>query len=144
MELGLVTIDTYRRNRNEAGSPFRMLHEKGKGETSTHGRRDDDGPHQTQFRKKFGKEKSEYANDFIFNYSLADSDNWRWTMNQWVSTSLTEMLALKVTLTWLYNNVPAFREYTLLEGAPPTDLGNTVLVQLDELDTIFSVSLVLT
>jgi hypothetical protein len=97
----------------------------------------------SNLKKKFGKGKSEYGNDFFFNYSLADSDNWRWTMNQWVSTSLTDMLALKVTLNWLYNNVPAFREYPLLEGDPPTDQGNTVLVQLDELDTIFSVSLVL-
>jgi putative salt-induced outer membrane protein YdiY len=97
----------------------------------------------SSLKKKFGKEKSEYGNDFIFNYSLADSDNWRWTMNQWVSTSLTDLLALKVTLNWLYNNVPAFREYPLLEGDPPTDQGNTVLVHLEELDTIFSVALVL-
>jgi putative salt-induced outer membrane protein len=92
-------------------------------------------------RKKFG-ERSEYGNDFVFNYSLADSDNWRWVMDQWVTASLTEKLALKATLQWLFNNFPAFQELTLLEGDPPTDLGNTVLVQLSELDTIFSVSLV--
>ena len=95
----------------------------------------------SNLRKKFGKQ-SEYGNDFVFNYSLADSDNWRWVMDQWVTSSLTKKLALKVTLQWLYNNFPAFQELTLLEGTPPADLGNTVLVQLEELDTIFSVSLV--
>jgi len=95
----------------------------------------------SNLRKKFGK-GSEYGNDFVFNASMADSDNWRWVMDQWVSTSLTELLALKVTLNWLYNNVPAYAEYPLLEGNPPMDLGNTVLVQLEKLDTIFSVSLV--
>ena len=92
--------------------------------------------------KAFGKDRAEYGNIFVFNYSLADSENWRWNMEQWVSSSLTNRLSFKVTLTWLFNNVPAFREIGLLEGDPPTDQGNTVLIQLEKLDTIFSVSLV--
>ncbi|MCP3981773.1 MAG: DUF481 domain-containing protein [bacterium] len=98
----------------------------------------------SNLRKKLGKGKSEYGNDFVFNYSLADSDNWRWTMDQWATTSLTEKLALKVALKWSFNNVPALEELTLLEGDPPEDLGNKVTASLDELDTIFSVALVLT
>ncbi len=96
----------------------------------------------SNLKKKFGKSNSEYGNDFVFNYSLADSDNWRWTMDQWVATSLTEKLAIKVSLLWLYNNVPALRELELRPAvdAPPS---GTVVEQLDELDTIFSVSLVL-
>jgi hypothetical protein len=96
----------------------------------------------SDLEKAFGKDRTEYVNKFLFNYSLADSENWRWSMEQWVSSSLTEKLSLKVTLTWLFNNVPAFREISLLEGDPPSDQGNTVLVQLEKLDTIFSVSLV--
>ena len=92
--------------------------------------------------KAFGKDRAEYGNNFVFNYSLADSENWRWNMEQWISSSLTDRLSLKVTLVWLFNNVPAFRELVLLEGDPPTDQGNTVLVQLEKLDTIFSISLV--
>ena len=61
------------------------------------------------FSLQFGKDRAEYVNNFLFNYSLADSDNWRWNMEQWVSSSLTDRLSLKVTLTWLFNNVPAFR-----------------------------------
>ena len=72
---------------------------------------------------------------------MADSDNWRWTMDQWISMSLTEILALKVNLLWLYNNVPSFREYDLVP-APGEPSTGTVLAQLDELDTIFSISLV--
>lgn len=95
----------------------------------------------SNLKKRFGKNDTEYGNDFLFNYSLADSDNWRWSMDQYISMSLTEMLALKVSLIWLYNNFPAFREYDLVPapGQPPT---GTVLLQLDELDTIFSISLV--
>jgi hypothetical protein len=92
--------------------------------------------------KAFGKDRAEYGNILVFNYSLEDSENWRWNMEQWISSSLTDRLSLKVTLAWLFNNVPAFREVGLLEGDPPTDQGNTVLVQLEKLDTIFSVSLV--
>ena len=92
--------------------------------------------------KALGKNRAEYGNIFLFNYSLADSENWRWNMEQWISSSVTDRLSLKATLTWLFNNVPAFREIALLEGNPPTDQGNSVLVQLEKLDTIFSVSLV--
>lgn len=95
----------------------------------------------SNLRKQFGKNDTEYGNDFLFNYSLADSDNWRWTMDQWISMSLTEILALKVNLLWLYNNVPSFREYDLVP-APGEPSTGTVLAQLDELDTIFSISLV--
>ncbi len=96
----------------------------------------------SNLKKKFGKSNSEYGNDFLVNYSLADSDNWRWTLDQWVATSLTEKLTIKVSLRWLYNNVPALRVLELRPAvdAPPS---GTVVEQLDELDTIFSVSLVL-
>ena len=98
----------------------------------------------TNLKKEFGKNKSEYGNDFVFNYSLEDSDNWRWTMDQYVTTSLTEMLALKVSLLWLYNNVPAFQMLDLIDpDALPGDPElEPVLEQLEELDTIFSISLV--
>lgn len=96
----------------------------------------------SNFTKAFGKNRAEYGNTFWFNYSLEDSENWRWNMEQWLSSSLTDRLSLKVTLTWLFNNTPAFREVGLLEGDPPEYQGNTVLVQLEKLDTYFSVSLV--
>ena len=96
----------------------------------------------SNLKKKFGKSNSEYGNDFVVNYSLADSDNWRWTMDQWVATTLTDRLAIKVSLLSLFNNVPALRVLELrpAAGAPPS---GTVVQQLDELDTIFSISLVL-
>lgn len=96
----------------------------------------------SNFTKAFGKNRAEYGNTFWFNYSLEDSENWRWNMEQWLSSSLTDRLSLKVTLTWRFNNTPAFREVGLLEGDPPEYQGNTVLVQLERLDTYFSVSLV--
>lgn len=91
-------------------------------------------------KKGFGK-GAEYGNDFVYNYSFDESDEWRWVMDQWIGVSLTEKLALKVSLAWLYNNLPAVRELELrpTADAPPT---GTVVDQLDELDTVFNASLV--
>ena len=95
----------------------------------------------SNLRKTFGKSKTVYGNDFLANYSLEDSDNWRWTMEQWLAMSLSERLALKVGLIWLYNNVPAVSVLELRPAVDQPAIG-TVLRQLDELDQIFTVSLV--
>lgn len=91
------------------------------------------------YSNKFGK-NTQYANDFIFNYSLDESSDWRWVMDQWVAVSMSEALALKVTLTWLYDNLPALGTFELRD--PAGNVIGTTVQPLDELDTIFGVSLV--
>ena len=84
---------------------------------------------------------AQYGNDFIYNYNSEESKDWRMVMDQWIAVSMTERLALRVSLQLLYNNDPALRQYELFDGTG-VSTGNTVFVQLDELDSIFGVSLV--
>jgi len=92
---------------------------------------------------KFGQ-NTEYTQDFTFNVSLDEFDDYYWNMTNAVAVNMTKMLALKVSLIWLYNNIPAVTEVPLFD-APPDQGGTqtgTALVPLDELDTIFTVALV--
>ena len=54
---------------------------------------------------------------------------------------MTDLLALKVSLQLNYNNVPALEELEL-RADPAIPSSNTVTVELEELDSIFGVSLV--
>ncbi len=91
------------------------------------------------YLNKFGQ-NTQYGNDFFFNYNLEESSDWRWVMDQWVAVSMTEMLALKVSLSWLYNNLPASGVFPLRD--PAGVVIGTTTQELDKLDTVFSVSLV--
>lgn len=98
------------------------------------------------YLNKFGN-SSQYGNDFNFNYSLDESSDWRWTMDQWIAVGMTETLALKVSLLWLYDNDPALGVFEVrqdTDGDPTTpDVPvDVTIAPLDELDTVFSVSLV--
>ncbi len=59
-----------------------------------------------------------------------------------LAVSMSERLALKVSLQLLYDNLPSRRRVTLV-GTDGTPTGGTVLVPLDELDTVFNVALVI-
>ncbi len=79
-----------------------------------------------------------YGNDFIVDENLDTTKDWRGDMTNWVAVAMSEKLALKVSLQWLYRNDPAFTE-----AADPLDLvAEPVLVQLKKLDSIFTASLV--
>ena len=94
-----------------------------------------------KYLNTFGK-VTQYGNDFFFNYNVEESSDWRWVMDQWVTVLMSKKIGLKVGLQWLYNNEPAFTVFPLLDSSlVPTGLV-TPPVQLDKLDTIFSVSLV--
>ena len=57
-----------------------------------------------------------------------------------LQVAMSSNLALKVSLQWLYDNMPSFTEATDPGGllAP----GQVALVELEKLDTIFTLSLV--
>ena len=86
---------------------------------------------------KFGANTT-YGNDFIFDVNLDKTEDYRGDMTNWVAVAMSEKLALKVSLQWLYRHDPAFTE--------ASDPGNVTpgpdLVQLDTLDSIFTASLV--
>ncbi|MGH9867272.1 MAG: DUF481 domain-containing protein [Candidatus Polarisedimenticolia bacterium] len=90
---------------------------------------------------KFGA-STEYANDLAVDENLDETTDWRARMFNGVTVTMNESLALKVGLTFLYDHQPSFEELTLFDTTG-TDTGTTVLVELDELDTIFTTSLVI-
>jgi len=95
------------------------------------------------YRNKFGQNTT-YTNDLIVNENLNDPSDWRADMLQAVAVAMSERLALKVSLRWLYDHDPSFE----LLAASVDTAGNPVvpavteLVQLDELDSILTASLV--
>jgi len=99
------------------------------------------------FLQKFGdNDAGTFGNDTIVDENLNETEDWRVNMTNWVALNMTGHLALKVSLQWLYDNLPSLKEVDLF---PPTDPGGTgtpigtVLVDLDELDSIFTTALVI-
>lgn len=95
-----------------------------------------------KYLNKFGASTT-YENLLVLDANLEESSRWRGDMINSLSVSMSSHLALKVSLQWLYENEPAFTEGELFSpGNPPTPTGTTVPIQLDELDSIFTASLV--
>jgi hypothetical protein len=90
------------------------------------------------YKQHFGENKTTtYGNDTVFDYNIDETDDWRVDMINWVSVGMSDMLALKVSLQWLYDNLPSLELVDYTPGTPPQ-----VPVPLDDLDTIFTTSLV--
>ena len=63
-------------------------------------------------------------------------------MTNSLAVSMTEHLALKVSLRWLFDNLPAFEEIPLIDGAGiPT--GGVAVAEVEDLDTFLTVALVI-
>jgi putative salt-induced outer membrane protein YdiY len=86
-------------------------------------------------------DNAEYQNVTDFYYNFDTSDDWRADMMNSVSVALNKRLALKAALLWKYRNQPALEELAITNPAPG---GPTVaLYELDNLDTVFTTSLVI-
>lgn len=105
-----------------------------------------------------------YKNDWTINSNISDPRDFSFDMLNLVTVSMTDHLALQVSLQWLYNNVPALEdldvvaqvrlvdpdgipgngdEYyeTVEDGGISIDVG-TVQERKKKLDTVFNTSLV--
>jgi putative salt-induced outer membrane protein YdiY len=92
------------------------------------------------YLRKFGARAS-YQNLLLIHENLDETEDLRADMTHSVQASMTERLALKVSLQLRYDNLPALIAVPLFDsGGEPT--GNLVLAELDELDTLFTVALV--
>ena len=93
------------------------------------------------YRNKFGASTT-FTSTLVLDENLEDTSDWRANMVNAVAVTMSERLALKVSLTWLYDHSPA-----LVAVDDPLDLlppvGPTALAELEELDTIFTTSLVI-
>jgi len=95
-----------------------------------------------KYLNKFGANTT-YENHLVLDANLEEGSRWRGDMINSVAVSMNSRLALKVSLQWLYENEPAYTAGELFSpGNPPVSTGTTVPIQLDELDTIFTASLV--
>ncbi len=81
-----------------------------------------------------------FAQSFSLVENLEETSDFRVDLDSSLSASLTQSLAIKVGLQLLYDNEPALRQIPLIAGGAPV---GQVLFELDELDTVFTTSLVI-
>jgi putative salt-induced outer membrane protein YdiY len=91
------------------------------------------------YLNKWGKVTT-YENELNLDFNLDETSDWRGAMVNSLAVAMSERLALKIGLTWLYQNEPATQEVRLIG---PSEV-QTVDVPYDKLDTIFTTSLVVT
>jgi putative salt-induced outer membrane protein YdiY len=89
---------------------------------------------------QFG-EVTTYGNDLVLNANIDETDDWRGNMVNWVAVVLSSRLGLKLSHEVIYDHMPAQQEVPLFTTAGGAQNG-TVLVDLDEFDTVFTASLV--
>jgi putative salt-induced outer membrane protein YdiY len=82
-----------------------------------------------------------YVNTLILDDNLEDTSDWRGDMVNSLAVAMNKRLALKASLKWLYDAQPSFEAVPLQDvlGVPT---GELALVELENLDTIFTTSLV--
>ena len=85
-------------------------------------------------------ESTTFTNVLLLSPNLDESDDWRADMTTSLAVSMSERLALKVSHQLLYDNLPALEALALFD-----EQGNalgTVNAELDDLDSLFTVALV--
>jgi putative salt-induced outer membrane protein YdiY len=82
-----------------------------------------------------------YGNDLVMDENLDETSDFRADMTNWVTVSMSARLALKVSLQWLYDNEPSFESIDDPGNLLPPP-GVKANAQLDDLDTVFTASLV--
>ncbi|HET6371847.1 MAG TPA: DUF481 domain-containing protein [Candidatus Polarisedimenticolia bacterium] len=92
------------------------------------------------YLNKFGANTT-YTNDLVLDDNLDETADFRANMINSVSVAMSARLALKVSLQALYDNRPSFVDVDLFDNLGAST-GLTVPVELEELDTIFTASLV--
>jgi putative salt-induced outer membrane protein YdiY len=93
------------------------------------------------YLNKFGQNTT-YTNTLVVDGNADETSDFRANNINALAVAMSERMALKVSLQLLYDNQPSFAEYALLDGSPLASTGKTGRQQLDELDTILTVSLV--
>jgi hypothetical protein len=90
------------------------------------------------YQHKFGAVTT-YVNTLVLDDNVSDTSDWRGDMVNSVSVAMTKKLALKASLRWVYYNKPALESIPVVDTDPPV----SVLVELRNLDTYFTTSLVM-
>ncbi len=85
---------------------------------------------------------TDFTSNLILDQNLSDTDDIRANWLNALSIAMSDALSLRASLQFLWDNQPAMTAVPLFDvgGTDPTD---TVLAPLDELDTFFTLALVL-
>ncbi len=90
-------------------------------------------------------ENGVYLLDTIIDENLDETEDLRVDMTNSFAVSINSHLALKTSLQFKYDNLPALEQVNLYTppNAPPAAPDGTVLREVDELDTFFTTALVI-
>lgn len=91
-------------------------------------------------------EHAKFDTNFVFHTHVGDAADNRFTANNAVTASLTDIFSLRGSLQLFYHNLPAL-EAVSLYSIPPDQggvAGDTVLIRRKKLDTVVKLSLVIT
>ena len=97
-----------------------------------------------EYENKWGKVTT-FTNDWVVNYNFSNSTDWNTDMISAITMDINTRLAFRVSLRWIYNNLPALEDIDLFLRTPEGDLiglPETVQEPKEKLDTIFRTSLV--
>lgn len=81
---------------------------------------------------------TDFGSTLILDENLETTEDLRADFTNWISVAIADGLALKTSLQVLFDNEPALTEI------PLGTTGTTVLTPLDEVDTVFTLAVVLT
>jgi len=98
-----------------------------------------------EYENQWGKVTT-FENNWTYNYNFSNSTDWNSDMTSSIRVDINSLLALRVSLRWLYNNLPALQDLDVfLEDDDGNLFGLPIVVQepKEKLDTIFSTSLVI-
>jgi len=97
------------------------------------------------YRNDWGKVTT-FTNDWNINTNLSEFSDWTSDMTSAITVTMSNKIALRMSLQWLYNNQPALEEIDVIliddgSGAE-IDFGTTT-IRKEKLDTVFSTSIVI-
>jgi len=86
-----------------------------------------------------------FTNEWNVNSNISQFSDWSSDMTSAITVAMSEKIALRVSLQWLFNNKPALEEIDVIfiaSGGEEATIGTTT-VRKEKLDTIFATSLVI-
>lgn len=86
---------------------------------------------------------TDYTSELVLDENLEETEDFRGAFVNSLAVSISQRLALKTSLSLLYDNLPSL-ESIPLERADGTPVGENVAVELEELDTLLTLALVVT
>jgi hypothetical protein len=92
-------------------------------------------------------ENSQFDSDLIFFSNLKTATDWYFTNINAATANLTEMLALRASVQFIYHHLPALDEFDLFDSDPSQGEANaigTAIARKKSLDTLVKITLVVT